>query len=57
MGSSDLSLCFFLVAAVVLIFIQRAAFSARRTGNEKSPFETLAQREAAQPQGADDGKV
>lgn len=55
MGSSDFVTLFFLVAAV-LIFIQLRSVLGRRTGNEKSPFETLAQREA-KPQGADDGKV
>jgi predicted lipid-binding transport protein (Tim44 family) len=56
MGSSDFVTLFFLVAAV-LIFFQLRSVLGRRTGNEKSPFETLAQREAAKAPGTDDGKV
>jgi predicted lipid-binding transport protein (Tim44 family) len=56
MGSSDFVTLFFLVAAV-LIFFQLRSVLGRRTGNEKSPFETLAQREAAKAPGSDDGKV
>lgn len=56
MSSNDFITLFFLVAAV-LIFFQLRSVLGRRTGNEKPPRDLFTQRDAAQTETSDAGKV
>ncbi|WP_454852897.1 Tim44/TimA family putative adaptor protein [Rhizobium binxianense] len=56
MSSNDFITLFFLVAAV-LIFFQLRSVLGRRTGNEKPPRDLFTQRDAAQTETTDAGKV